>query len=324
VFFLKGPARKPAPEPAPAPAVAAAPRPDAAARAELDAISEQVGQARRILSDAIQRLDHGFGALDAEAKNQRQLLENLLSSLAEGGERGAADNLSFETFAVETASVLQQFTDLLAQVSKESVKTVYRVDDMSKELDGIFALLASVDDISTETDMLAVNAAIEAAHAGSKGNSFTVIAGNVRELSKRTRTFNQKIGEQVGRARVRVDEVRSTMSEMASRDLNLALSGKDRVQKMLAQLANFESFLHENMKRAEGGAARIASATSTSITALQFEDILSQLLAGIGQRVAHLRDGTQAPGTTDAGIAPAKVRDVVKQESMTPGDVELF
>jgi methyl-accepting chemotaxis protein len=297
---------------------------DSVARAELKAISRQVDQARRILGDAITRLGQGFGALDTEAKNQRDLLESLLSSLGRGGSKGTEASLSFEIFAAETANVLQQFTELLAHVSKESVKTVYQVDDMSKELAGIFELLGSVDDISTETDILAVNASIEAAHAGNKGNSFGVIASNVRELSKRTRSFNQKIGEQVDRARKRVEEVRTTMSEMASRDLNLALSGKERVQQMLLQLAEFEKFLHENVRKAESSAERIATATSVSITALQFEDILGQLLSGIGQRLEHLQAGTSSSLAVADARGKAQVRDVVKQQSMTPGDVELF
>jgi methyl-accepting chemotaxis protein len=230
--------------------------------------------------------------------------------------------------------VLHQFTDLLATVSKQSIRTVYRIDDMARELDAVFKLVASVNEISEETFILAVNATIEAAHADGGGRSFSVIASNVRELSKKTRRFNEQIESQIVKARQTVNEVREIIGDMASRDLNVALAGKERVQEMLLQLQNVERFVASSLDKATDSAGLIRTAADEAVTALQFEDILMQILQEISGRVEELkrsrasREG--APSATPLAASDNRrpngrlPLDTIQQRSVTPGDIELF
>jgi methyl-accepting chemotaxis protein len=301
---------------------------------EIDAISAQVTQARSILGDAVNRLSRSFTTLDTESRGQRAAIDALLGVLTNESTLQAQDRVSAGAFAKETGAVLTQFTDLLAQVSKQSVRTVYRIDDMTEELGVIFKLVASIDDIAEETSILAVNATIEAAHAGNAGRSFSIIAGHIRELSKRTRRFNEEIADQVGKARRTVSEVRTIIAEMASRDLNLALSGKERVQAMLGGLEHFQHFVAETLGRTNESAGRIGTATNEAVMGLQFEDILNQLLGTLEKHALSIRavidgdgDGDGQPGAGSEGRAaerPPKRPNPVQQESMSAGDVELF
>jgi methyl-accepting chemotaxis protein len=294
----------------------------AANRADVAAILNQVSQARGILTDAVHKLSTSFESLDNETSSQRRIIEGLLTTLS-ARVAGETSHLSIRVFAQETQAVLQEFTDLLATVSKQSIKTVYRIDDMSKELDGIFDLVTSVDEIAEETYLLAINASIEAAHAGENGNAFTVIASNVRALSKRTRSFNEQIGSQIGKARKTVEDVRRIIGEMASRDLNVALAGKERVQNMLAKLTSFERLVTDTLGQVNGITDRISTAASQAVTGLQFEDILNQLLSTIAQRVRSLESGLR-PDDGHRGNGAALPRDVVQQQTMDVGKVELF
>jgi methyl-accepting chemotaxis protein len=311
-------------------------RGDERVEGELRAIRGQVEQARQLLADAIVKLGDSFSGLEKDTSAQKVIMESLLAQLSGGGDReGARDgqpggrSVSIRKFAVETTSVLHQFTELLATVSGQSIKTVYRIDDMAEELDEVFKLVASINEIAEETFTLAVNATIEAAHAGQAGRSFSVIAGNVRELSKKTRRFNDQIGTQIGKAQTTVNEVRQIIAEMASRDLNVALAGKERVQSMLQDLERFETFVTESVDRANAAAGRISRSTSEAVTALQFEDIMSQLIAGIARRadrIGALVEGGQGEGDgrAAAGPAPPPVAEPVRQTNMHPGEVELF
>ena len=303
-----------------------------AAHAELDAIHKQVDQARSLLSDAIERLSQSFAGLDAEAASQKRMLEAVLStmSLNEGTGDGR-QRVSVRAFASETAAAFRLFTELLSNVSKQSVRTVYRIDDMSGQLDQVFKLVANINEISQETFVLAINATIAAAHAGPAGRSFSVIADNVRELSKRTRRFNDEIGSQISSARTAVDDVRKIISEMASRDLNVALEGKERVDAMMGGLQSFEQVIEETFERTKAASGRITDCTAQAVMGLQFEDILSQLLGSMDRhatRAGAALDGELQPGssggerTAFGGRGPSG--DAVQQRDLAGGDVELF
>jgi methyl-accepting chemotaxis protein len=300
---------------------------------DLKAIEAQVGQAREILSDAIRKIASSFQVLDQQTASQKTVIQDVLNVISGAGGKNA-NYISAQVFARETSQVLHQFTDLLATVSKQSVRTVYRIDDMARELDAVFKLVASVNEISEETFILAVNATIEAAHADGGGRSFSVIASNVRELSKKTRRFNEQIESQIVKARQTVNEVREIIGDMASRDLNVALAGKERVQEMLLQLQNVERFVASSLDKATDTTSRIRTAADEALTALQFEDILMQLLQEITARVEELKRSRMAePARTATPLAQAgdarrsngrHSHDTIQQRSVVPGDIELF
>lgn len=304
---------------------------------DLQAIELQVGQARDILSDAIHKIASSFQILDHQTAAQKKLIQDILDAIS-GAPGKNASHISVQTFARETSQVLHQFTDLLATVSKQSIRTVYRIDDMAHELDAVFKLVASVNEISEETFILAVNATIQAAHADGAGRSFSVIAANVRELSKKTRRFNEQIESQILKARQTVNEVREIIGDMASRDLNVALAGKERVQDMLLQLQAFERFVASSLDKATDSGGRIRTAADEAVTALQFEDIIMQLLQAILDRVVSLKrwnaggelappsgaGSTNGPTDDDDRLNAQRSLDAIQQRSVVPGDIELF
>ncbi len=296
---------------------------------DLEAIHAQVERARSILADAVSKLSGSFNAMDGETKVQEEVMRSILHALVRAPEDSTVEEdhprINIPQFIGETGAFLNQFTDLLASVSQQSIRTVYRIDDMVEQLDHVFTLINSINGIADETFILAVNASLEAARtkeADRSGRSFSVIASNIRELSEKTRRFNDQIGEKVGKTRTTVNEVREIIGAMASRDLNVALSGKERIQIMLGELEVFQQFLTGNVDRATLSAMRVAESTSQAVTALQFEDILVQLMGSIQKHARYLAGegdpSTSAPGTRMPSSHP------VQQKSMAAGKIELF
>ena len=297
---------------------------------ELQTVRDQVEQARTILADAVGKLSSSFSTMETETKVQKEIMLLLLARLSpdasDGRARDATGDISIREFSIETAAFLRQFTDMLSSVSHQSIRTVHRIDDMVEQLSAVYALIDGINGIAEETFILAVNASIEAARnsgATQGGHSFSVIATNIRELSKRTRQFNDQIGAQVNKARTTVNEVRDIIAAMASRDLNVALSGKERIELMMADLVTFEVVMSAHVDRAQISASRIAEATAQAVTALQFEDILGQLVVSIRDRAEGLA-GAGDFTTTDGDEPRSAILDPVRQRSMTPGKVELF
>jgi methyl-accepting chemotaxis protein len=289
---------------------------------EVAKATSQLQQVRSVLADAVARITTSFDTLRRESDAQRELMGALMSTMVrEGGGTADRKHLSGQAFAREAGAVLQQFTDMLAAVSQESASTVHRIDEIAKKFDEVSKLVEHVNEIAEATLVLAVNASIQAANAkGTHGQTFGVIASNVRDLSRKTQRFNGEIGQQIDDARDTIDRARKTMSEMASRDLEVAMRSQQRVRVMLDGLSLFEAFTKESIERANDAATRIAGAASQAITALQFEDIVEQILGNVQQRIARVAGLAPQSPAPDAPV----LRDPVQQTSVASGDVELF
>jgi methyl-accepting chemotaxis protein len=184
------------------------------------------------------------------------------------------------------------------QLSRESLRIVYRIDGMSKEMDAVFALLKNVNTIAEETNLLALNAAIEAARAGEAGRGFAVVAGEIRNLASHSNQFNEQIGSHVERARTAMDQVRGLIGAMASQDLNVALSAKGGIDAMMAHVTESDARTSAVADQAVEINRGLGNDVSTTIRSLQFEDILSQLLNQTRTRLVELQ-GVAAETTRD-------------------------
>jgi hypothetical protein len=131
----------------------------------------------------------------------------------------------------------------------------------------------------------------------------------------------------VGNARTTVHEVRQTVATMAVRHEEDALSGQQSSDSLMHQLRQFREFMNAGMARANTSAVRVAEATSEAITAMQFEDILNQILMSIrrhADRLAPLPGDVRHESTPGGAPSPVHEPEPVQQRDMATGTVELF
>ncbi|MDO9308366.1 MAG: methyl-accepting chemotaxis protein, partial [Deltaproteobacteria bacterium] len=109
---------------------------------------------------------------------------------AEGAQRASQAANNGAEVVERTVAVMGQ----IANKVQESAKTVERLGARS---DQIGAIIGTIEDIADQTNLLALNAAIEAARAGEQGRGFAVVADEVRALAERTTRATREIGEMI-------------------------------------------------------------------------------------------------------------------------------
>lgn len=144
-------------------------------------VAEPLEKQRLIINSSAETLNNSFFGLQRVSEEQSsvstQLVDNLMAN--QGSE--------FDLMQVlpKTEAIIQQFVQILVDVSEKSISAVHSIHDMSQKLDMVFKLLNQVRSLSEQTNLLALNAAIEAARAGEAGRGFAVVAQEVRNLSDR-------------------------------------------------------------------------------------------------------------------------------------------
>ena len=251
---------------------------------ELGHATRELHQAMDLLRDAVTELGGGFDGLSRKTGQQQSLLRQIIDGQGEG--------VSVQDFAARTSDLLAHFVDMVVQMSRESLRIVYRIDGMAKEMDAVFGLLKNVNTIAEETNLLALNAAIEAARAGESGRGFAVVAGEIRNLASHSNQFNEQIGSHVERARAAMGELRGLVGTMASQDLNVALSAKGGIDAMMAHVTESDARTSKVADQVVEINRGLGTDVATTVRSLQFEDILSQLINQTRQRLVELQDIT--------------------------------
>ena len=317
---------------------------------ELNALKESTDQVNNLVSDAVSGLSNGFSTLSSEARAQEQLIMSLITNMSDS-ENEDSGRITIKQFAAETDEILNYFVSHIINVSKESMVMVHTIDDMVLNMKEINGLLADTKTIADQTNLLALNAAIEAARAGDAGRGFAVVAAEVRDLSMRSNEFNEKIKSAVQRSVSDMDKAQTIISEIASKDMSMAMQSKNRVDEMLTSLDDMNIFIASKLEDVSIITGNIEQGVNVAVQALQFEDISRQLCEYIGEHLAQISDNLDKVHTQLGQIDPdnnnaEKVLEVissvnnvltidleevnktnrqkVQQGSMSEGEIELF
>ncbi len=108
--------------------------------------------------------------------------------------------LNSERVSVEIAdiaSAVRQNAKVAGEAAENMKRAVEIMQRFSDAVSAIGAMVATIDGIADKTNMLALNASIEAARAGDAGRGFSVVAGEVKELAQQTAKATVQIREQI-------------------------------------------------------------------------------------------------------------------------------
>jgi methyl-accepting chemotaxis protein len=109
------------------------------------------------------------------------------------GEQVASQSESASQASLQGAGLTQQTTEALKVLDESVASSMRAVEDLSQSSSAISDILNVIRGIAEQTNLLALNAAIEAARAGEQGRGFAVVADEVRNLAKRTQDSTMEI-----------------------------------------------------------------------------------------------------------------------------------
>lgn len=232
---------------------------------------EVLGRAEQSLSGLLDSIATVKAELEAEAASIGRTTRNTASLIDGVGRVGDAVN-STVSFATSLEGLTRGGNDAMAALAA----SMERVSSASREIRSVVEV---VSEFADRTNLLAMNASIEAAHAGSAGKGFAVIAGEIKKLAQASADRSASIAGMVAGIETAVNDG-LRQSEEVRRALSSIAGGAGQTASMMAQAAGEASRQREAGKAIDDESRSLAASAVRMMTEGKRQADLSESAAG--------------------------------------------
>ncbi|MGQ3820521.1 methyl-accepting chemotaxis protein [Pseudomonas alliivorans] len=202
--------------------------------------------------------------------------------------RSAVDSTSElnEKVQQRVAETIVNIRQQAEQVNKASAVT----DELQKYGQNIDGIVDAIRTIAEQTNLLALNAAIEAARAGEQGRGFAVVADEVRSLASRTQTSTSEIQEMIGQMQSKIHSAVQVMNEsqiQSNHCVTLASGADELLQEMGEAVSTIRDM---NIQIAAATEEQSATVQETSRMVTHINDSAQQAADGAEQSASSSQD----------------------------------
>jgi methyl-accepting chemotaxis protein len=243
----------------------------ASAADEISAGSTQAAQGAATQHDQV---NHIAGAMHE--------MSSTVVEISEGSSRAADATQKAAQLARQGGGIVEQALASMRSLAESITATARRLDELGKSSDKIGNVVKLIDDIADQTNLLALNAAIEAARAGEQGRGFAVVADEVRKLAERTTQATKEIAGMIGDVQVEtktaVESMQAgskqiddgvTVTAQAGASLADIITAADQAGVMVTQIATAITEQSRTNEDIKGGVEAIAKITRESAAGAQ-------------------------------------------------------
>ena len=187
---------------------------------EVAASADEVNQASQEVSTSIQQIADGASEQSENLMSVTEEMDDMSASIqqiAASADELAEYSQSAAAKGSEGQKAANEALDGIEQIQEETQSTVEEMETLNEQMDEIGQIIEVITDIAEQTDILALNANIEAARAGDAGEGFAVVSHEVKDLAEETKQSAQQIESLIDSLQNQRENVLDGMERMQER-----------------------------------------------------------------------------------------------------------
>lgn len=257
---------------------------------ELDAIKSFDDVIRNQLTNVVNQTEDAAFAISSQLQTIDSVVTKLDQFVSQISDESAAMQDVSEARIDQNRQMIAEMTEYIQRRIDAAASDQQRVAQVVKEARGLESLVQLIRDIAAQTNLLALNAAIEAARAGEAGRGFAVVADEVRKLSQET-------DQAVSRINHGIQGVATTIEAQFSHALSTQQVEKERSilgvfsEQMGALSRSYEEVTaHEKSVLATVNecSSELSTMFMDALASIQFQDVTRQQLNHVGEALTRL------------------------------------
>ena len=244
--------------------------------------AEQVADAARNLAVNSQQVSQSSAQQSEAAASMAASVEQITVSLSHVADSAAsARELATETgnLSTEGKGLVQNTVSEINKIADSVTRSSGVIETLGEQSNQISSIVNVIKEIADQTNLLALNAAIEAARAGEQGRGFAVVADEVRKLAERTTSSTQEI---------------ATMINAIQQGTQSAVHGMEEGRQQVSEGVQMAAETGESMARIQTGTQRVLDAVEDISSALREQTAASTQIAKNVETIAQMTEENSA------------------------------
>lgn len=251
----------------------------ASASEEISSSAEQQAQSASTQKDQTTQVATALQEMNVTVQ---QVSEN--SSKASEASRKAAET------ARHGGAIVEQTLSKMHLIAESVCSTAKRVQELGSSSDQIGRIIGVINDIADQTNLLALNAAIEAARAGEQGRGFAVVADEVRKLAERTTVATKEIAQMIRTVQQETKLAVSSMEE-GTKQVGEGVHTTNQAGEALAEIIHMSEQVGDMIRQIATAATQQSTATEEINQSMeQIANLVRESAAGAQQSAQACQD----------------------------------